>query len=127
MYEMVKGANVGLRGLSGDDVDSVVVSLGWVSPTGEGDADVSVLLLDENAKVRSDTDFYFYNNACAPDGSVQLLGKTPMGEGSEDRISFDLTAVPGDVATILIAASPVRVGPVRRTRGSAAEVERRVR
>ncbi|WP_405655387.1 TerD family protein [Streptomyces sp. NBC_01386] len=105
MYEMVKGANVGLGGLSGSDVDSVVVSLGWVSPTGEGDADVSVLLLDENAKVRSDADFYFYNNACAPDGSVQLLGKTPAGEGSEDRISFDLTAVPGDVATILIAAS----------------------
>ncbi|MER7176190.1 TerD family protein [Streptomyces mesophilus] len=102
---MVKGANVGLGSLDGGGVDAVVVSLGWVSPTGEGDADVSVLLLDTNAKVRSDTDFYFYNNACAPDGSVQLLGKTPTGEGSEDRISFDLTAIPADVRTILIAAS----------------------
>ncbi|MBA4864044.1 TerD family protein [Streptomyces sp. PSKA54] len=102
---MVKGANVGLGGLGDGDVDSVVVSLGWVSPTGEGDADVSVLLLGENQKVRGDADFYFYNNACAPDGSVQLLGKTPVGEGSEDRISFDLTAIPQDVATILIAAS----------------------
>jgi stress response protein SCP2 len=102
---MVKGANVGLGGLGDGEVDSVVVSLGWVSPTGEGDADVSVLLLGENQKVRSDADFYFYNNACAPDGSVQLLGKTPVGEGSEDRISFDLTAIPRDVVTILIAAS----------------------
>lgn len=76
-----------------------------MSPTGEGDADVSVLLLNANAKVRSDADFYFYNNACAPDGSVQLLGKMPVGEGSEDRISFDLTAIPDDVSTILIAAS----------------------
>ncbi|MFF3494554.1 TerD family protein [Streptomyces sp. NPDC002795] len=105
MYEMVKGANVGLGGLVDGDVDSVVVGLGWVSPTGEGDADVSVLLLNENGKVRSDADFYFYNNACAPDGSVQLLGKTPAGEGSEDRIGFDLSALPDDVATVLIAAS----------------------
>jgi stress response protein SCP2 len=83
----------------------VVVSLGWTSPTGEGDADVSVMLLDENAKVRGDGDFYFYNNAVAPDGSVQLLGKTPVGDGSEDRISFDLSAIPKDVATVLVAAS----------------------
>ncbi|WP_037801588.1 TerD family protein [Streptomyces sp. LaPpAH-108] len=102
---MTKGANVVLGSLSDEDVESVVVSLGWVSPTGEGDADVSVLLLDENGKVRGDTDFYFYNNPCAPDGSVQLLGKTPVGEGSEDRIGFDLKALPDDVATILVAAS----------------------
>ncbi|MEW2134107.1 TerD family protein [Streptomyces sp. NPDC005435] len=102
---MTKGANVVLGGLTDGDVESVVVSLGWVSPTGEGDADVSVLLLDENGKVRGDTDFYFYNNPCAPDGSVQLLGKTPVGEGSEDRIGFDLKALPDDVATILVAAS----------------------
>ncbi|MGW0683881.1 TerD family protein [Streptomyces sp. NPDC002754] len=105
MYEMVKGANVGLGGLVDGEVESVIVGLGWVSPTGEGDADVSVLLLDDDGKVRSDADFYFYNNSCAPDGSVQLLGKTPTGEGSEDRISFDLSAVPSDVATILITAS----------------------
>ncbi|MEU4152935.1 TerD family protein [Streptomyces sp. NPDC026659] len=108
---MTKGANVVLGSLSDGDVESVVVSLGWVSPTGEGDADVSVLLLDENGKVRGDTDFYFYNNPCAPDGSVQLLGKTPVGEGSEDRIGFDLKALPDDVATILVAAS--RYGSAR--------------
>ncbi|WP_168220825.1 TerD family protein [Streptomyces sp. RFCAC02] len=107
---MVKGGNVGLADLSGGDVDAVVVSLGWVSPTGDGDADVSVLLLDANAKVRSDADFLFYNNATAPDGSVQLLGKIPVGDGSEDRISFDLTAIPDDIATILIAASRYESG-----------------
>ena len=101
---MVKGANVALGDLS-DDVGSVIVSLGWATPTGEGDADVSVLLLDANGKVRSDSDFYFYNHPVASDGSVQLLGKTPTAEGSEDRISFDLTAVPGDVERIVVAAS----------------------
>lgn len=88
-----------------ENVGSVIISLGWGSPTGEGDADVSVLLLDLNGKVRSDTDFYFYNNPVAADGSVQLLGKTPTADGNEDRISFDLTAVPADVDRIVVAAS----------------------
>lgn len=104
VQEMVNGANVTLADLS-DDVGSVIVSLGWASPSGEGDADVSVLLLDSNGKVRSDSDFYFYNHPVAADGSVQLLGKTPTADGSEDRISFDLTAVPGEVERIVIAAS----------------------
>ncbi|KOV73768.1 stress response protein, TerZ- and CABP1 [Streptomyces sp. AS58] len=104
MYELIKGANVGLAALS-ESVDSVIVSLDWTSPTGEGDADVSVLLLDSGGKVRSDTDFYFYNNPVAPDGSVQLLGKTPTGSGSKDRISFDLTAIPDDIDRIVVAAS----------------------
>ncbi|MET9296913.1 TerD family protein [Streptomyces sp. NPDC003077] len=101
---MAKGANVGLADLS-DDAGSVVVSLSWSSSTGDGDADVSVLLLDENGKVRSDADFYFYNNPTAADGSIQLLGKAPTDSGEEDRISVDLTAMPEDVARLVIAAS----------------------
>ncbi|MFI6277405.1 TerD family protein [Streptomyces sp. NPDC050988] len=101
---MVKGANVGLSALS-EDVGSVMVSLGWSSPTGEGDADVSVLLLTADGKVRSDADFYFYNNPVAADGSVQLLGKTPTSDGNEDRITFDLTAIPADVEQVVVAAS----------------------
>ncbi|WP_215457090.1 TerD family protein [Streptomyces sp. ATCC 21386] len=104
MHEMVKGANVGLAALS-DNVDSVSVTLGWASSTGEGDADVSVMLLGEHGKVRGDSDFYFYNNPVAADGSVQLLGKKPAGEGSEDQIVFDLTAIPEDVERIVVAAS----------------------
>lgn len=104
MYELTKGANVGLATLS-ENADSVIVSLDWTSPTGEGDADVSVLLLDADGKVRSDGDFYFYNNPVAADGSVQLLGKTPTGSGNKDRISFDLTAVPDGIDRIVVAAS----------------------
>ncbi|MFJ3836855.1 TerD family protein [Streptomyces sp. NPDC054904] len=104
MREMVKGSNVALAALS-ENASSVIVSLSWVSPTGEGDADVSVLLLDANGKVRSDGDFYFYNNAVAPDGSVQLLGKTPTESGDEDRISFDLTVVPPGIDRMVVAAS----------------------
>ncbi|QUW92541.1 TerD family protein [Streptomyces sp. V17-9] len=104
MHDMVKGSNIALSALS-DSVGSVIVSLGWASPTGEGDADVSVLLLGGQGKVRSDADFYFYNHPVAADGSVQLLGKGPAGEGSEDRIVFDLTAVAPDVERVVVAAS----------------------
>ncbi|MFE9814043.1 TerD family protein [Streptomyces sp. NPDC005773] len=101
---MTKGANVGLADLS-DDAGSVIASLSWSSTSGDGDADVSVLLLDGGGKVRSDSDFFYYNNPAAADGSVQLLGKTPTDGGSEDRISLDLTAVPAGVERIVVAAS----------------------
>ncbi|MGW1714427.1 TerD family protein [Streptomyces sp. NPDC002156] len=101
---MVKGANVGLSALSGD-VGSVMVRLSWSSPSGEGDADVSVLLLTADGKVRGDGDFYFYNNPVAADGSVQLLGKAPTADGNEDRITFDLTAIADDAERIVVAAS----------------------
>ena len=48
-----------------------MMSLSWGSPTGEGDADVSVLLLTADGKVRSDGDFYFYNNPVAADGRAR--------------------------------------------------------
>lgn len=104
MLEMVKGANVGLGSLS-EEAGSVVVSLAWCSATGDGDADVSVLLLDADGKVRSDADFFFYNNPAATDGSVQLLGKTPTADGSEDRISLDLSEIPLAVERVVVTAS----------------------
>ncbi|MFD7755653.1 TerD family protein [Streptomyces sp. NPDC059757] len=107
---MVKGANTELASLS-EDVSSVVLSLAWCSATGDGDADVSVLLLDANGKVRSAADFFFYNNPAAADGSVQLLGKTPTADGSEDRITLDLSAMPSGVERVVVAAS--RYGDAR--------------
>ncbi|MEU7066059.1 TerD family protein [Streptomyces sp. NPDC046161] len=104
MEEISKGANVSLTALS-EDAGAVVVSLGWTSASGAGDADVSVLLLDASGKIRSEDDFYFYNHPAATDGSVRLLGKTPTESGDEDRISLDLTAVPQDVTRIVVAAS----------------------
>ncbi|MFF3337299.1 TerD family protein [Streptomyces flavidovirens] len=101
---MIKGANVSLAALS-ENTGSVTVSLGWSSPNGDGDADVSVLLLDADGKVRSNADFFFYNNPAADNGSVQLLGQTPTSNGNEDRIQLDLTALPSDVDRVVVAAS----------------------
>lgn len=104
MHEMVKGANVALSEL-GEDAESVRLGLSWVSESGDDDADVSVLLLNEHGKVRTDADFFFYNNPAAADGSVQLLGKVPTDGATEDRITLDLSAMPTDVERITVAAS----------------------
>ncbi|MER5552937.1 TerD family protein [Streptomyces sp. NPDC002793] len=104
MQKMVRGANVGLAALS-DEVGSVTMSLGWNSPSGEGDADVSLWLLDGDGKVRGDADFCFHNNPVVGNGSVQLLGKAPTADGYEDRLGFDLDAVPPEVERIVVAAS----------------------
>ncbi|MEU2677523.1 TerD family protein [Streptomyces sp. NPDC007107] len=104
MRKMVKGANVGLAEL-GEDVASVVMSLGWSGATGEGDVDVSVLLLDGNGKVNGDGDFLSRGNPAAGNGSVRLLGRTSAADGSEERIRFDLDAVPAEVEQIVVAAS----------------------
>ncbi|MCX5383096.1 TerD family protein [Streptomyces sp. NBC_00083] len=101
---MVKGANVSLSALS-ENADSVIVGLSWSSPSGEGDADVSVLLIGANGKVRDNADFFFYNNPAAADGTVQLLGAAPTENGSEDRIRLDLAGLPGDVDRVIVAAS----------------------
>lgn len=110
MLEMTKGSNVGLASLS-EKADSVRVGLTWSSDSGDGDADVSVLLLTADRQVRSDADFFFYNNPSAADGSVQVLGKTPTADGSEDRVSLDLSAVAPGVSYVVVAAS--RYGKAR--------------
>ncbi|MES9539060.1 TerD family protein [Actinomadura sp. NPDC000600] len=101
---MSKGANVDLASLS-EASGPITVVLGWTDPSGAGEADVSVLLLDSDGRVRSEGDFIFYNQPATADQSVQLLGKTPTGSGSEDRILVDLRALPPEVERVLIAAS----------------------
>ncbi|MDL4773170.1 TerD family protein [Actinomadura xylanilytica] len=101
---MIKGANVDLAGLT-DASGPVVVSLGYTDPSGTGEADVSVLLLNASGKVRSDADLVFYNQPATVDESVRLLGKTPTGSGTEDRILMDLGTLASDVHRVVVAAS----------------------
>ncbi|MEV5824733.1 TerD family protein [Spirillospora sp. NPDC052242] len=101
---MSKGANVDLSGPS-TATGPVTVALSWIDPSGEGEADVSVLLIGEDGKVGGDADFVFYNQPATADESVRLLGKTPTATGSEDRILVDLGALRPDVHRVVVAAS----------------------
>ncbi|WP_433469994.1 TerD family protein [Spirillospora sp. CA-128828] len=101
---MTKGANIDLSGLT-TATGPFTVALSWIDPSGEGEADVSVLLVDADGKVGSDADFIFYNQLATADESVRLLGKTPTATGSEDRILVDLGALRPEVQRVVIAAS----------------------
>jgi len=84
--------------------------LGWdvrQSPGAPFDLDASVFLLNQAGRVRTPSDFIFYNNKRSADGSVTHLGDnlTGVGEGDDEQVIVDLTRVPVDVNRIVVACS----------------------
>ncbi len=104
-----KGGNVSLS-KEDPNLRKVVVGLGWDVRATDGadyDLDASVFLLDENNKVRSDSDFIFYNNLRSADGSVEHTGDNLTGEGAGDdeQVKVDLASVPPDVAKLIFSVT----------------------
>jgi len=88
----------------------VLVGLGWDARASDGadfDLDASVFLCGASGKVRSDSDFIFYNNLKSSDGSVEHTGdnKSGAGEGDDESIKVDLSKIPADVAKIVFAVT----------------------
>jgi tellurium resistance protein TerD len=86
------------------------IGLGWdvrQSPGAPFDLDASVFLLNQAGRVRTPSDFIFYNNKRSADGSVTHLGDnlTGVGEGDDEQVIVDLTRVPVDVNRIVVACS----------------------
>ena len=87
------------------DLKKVHVGLGWDPRATDGadfDLDASAFLLGADGKVRSDTDFIFYNQLRSADGSVEHTGDnlTGAGEGDDEVLLVDLTKVPAEVQKI---------------------------
>ncbi|MCX4553978.1 TerD family protein [Streptomyces sp. NBC_01387] len=106
---LAKGGNVSLS-KEAPGLAAVTVGLGWDVRTTTGadhDLDASALMCDESSKVLSDSHFVFYNNLTSPDSSVQHTGDnlTGEGEGDDETIHVDLTAVPERVAKIVFPVS----------------------
>ena len=110
---LVKGANLSLSAL-GAELGALTV---FLDSRGRGDnvvdADVSVLLLDGSGKVRSTSDFVFYNQPIALDGAVHLRDKLRPESGtdeadlgwSSDVVTLELDDVPDEIERIMISAS----------------------
>ncbi len=94
---MMKGANLAVPAAA------VRVEVGWQSGPGVPDADASALLL-AGAKVRSDDDFVFYNQAVHPSGAVRHEGKH-QGPTVVDVLTVHLAQVEAQIETIVLAAS----------------------
>ena len=106
---LTKGGNVSLS-KQAPGLTAVVVGLGWDPRTTTGadfDLDASAIILDMNGRVLSDSHFVFFNNLKSPDGSVEHMGDnlTGGGEGDDEQIKVNLTAVPADVGKITFPVS----------------------
>jgi tellurium resistance protein TerD len=104
-----KGGNVNLS-KEAPGLNKMVVGLGWDLRTTDGaafDLDGAVFLLNSSGKVRSDSDFVFYNNLKSPDGSVVHSGdnRTGAGEGDDETVTIDLAKVPADVDKIAVCVT----------------------
>lgn len=80
------------------------VDVGWRSGPGVPDADASALLLAAG-KVRSDSDFVFYNQPAHSSGAVRHEGKRDAGGRVTDTLLVDLTRVEPGIETVILAAS----------------------
>ncbi len=104
-----KGGNVSLT-KEAPNLTAVHVGLGWDARTTTGsdfDLDASALLTSAEGRVPSDAHFVFFNNLKSPDGSVEHTGDnlTGEGEGDDEVINVNLTAVPAEVAKIVFPVS----------------------
>lgn len=105
MISLSKGQKVDLtKGNPG--LSKLLVGLGWDINKYDGqsafDLDAAAFLLGANGKVNSDSDFVFYNNPKHSSGSVIHAGdnRTGAGEGDDEIIRIDLSAVPANIDKI---------------------------
>ncbi|NGO70578.1 TerD family protein [Streptomyces boncukensis] len=96
---MSKGTNVPVA------AGAVRIELGWRSGPGVPDVDASALLLTQAGKVRSDSDFVFYNQPRHASDAVRYEGKNPQGAASADALGVDLGRVEPEIDRIVLAAS----------------------
>lgn len=104
-----KGANVSLS-QTDPGLTMLLCGLGWDSRVTTGDdfdLDASIFMVTENGKVRQDSDFIFYNNTKAADGSVEHLGdnRTGAGDGDDEQVIVHLGKVPADIVKLVFAVT----------------------
>ena len=102
---LTKGQKVDLtKGNPG--LTKLMIGLGWDVNKYDGgsafDLDAAAFLLDGGGKVSSDADFVFYGNLKHASGGVEHLGDnlTGEGEGDDEQMKIDLSAVPASVEKI---------------------------
>lgn len=104
---LTKGGNVSLS-KEAPGLKKLSIGLGWdVRKTdGQGfDLDAMVFLVTDTGKVRSDSDFVFFNNKTSSDGSTVHTGdnRTGQGDGDDESVNVTLESIAPEVQKIVVA------------------------
>lgn len=104
-----KGGKVSLAKVAADagisgGLTKILVGLGWDVNRYDGgaqfDLDAAAFMLAGTGKVRSSADFIFYNQKVGP--GIEHMGdnRTGEGDGDDEVINIDLTAIPADIEKV---------------------------
>jgi len=99
-----KGGNISLS-KTDPNLKNIIVGLGWDARPTDGadfDLDASAFMVKDDGKVRSDSDFIFYNQMRSTCGSVEHTGdnRTGAGDGDDEALIVLLDKVPTDIQKI---------------------------
>lgn len=101
-----------------DGLKTITVGLGWDPVQKKGllgglfggasiDCDASVILLDDNDKMKDKNDLVYYSNLKNDNGSIVHLGdnRTGQGDGDDEQIMLDLKKIPDRVKKIVFVVN----------------------
>jgi tellurium resistance protein TerD len=111
---LAKGQKISLEKVAADagiqgGLSKILIGLGWDIKKFDGgadfDLDASVFMCDGNGKVAKDSNFIFYNNKTAP--GIEHMGdnRTGAGDGDDEVIKVDLSALESDVEKIAVTVT----------------------
>lgn len=104
-----KGENISLS-KTDPSLNAISIGLGWEARSSDGqgfDLDASLFLVNDQGRVRSDSDFIFYNQARSVCGAIEHTGdnRTGVGDGDDETINVTLNKVPADVARLVVVVT----------------------
>ncbi len=104
-----KGGNVSLTKTQ-PSLKNILIGLGWEARASDGadfDLDASAFLLGDSGKVRSDSDFIFYNQLKSACGSIEHTGdnRTGAGDGDDETLKIQLDKVPQDIKRVVVCVT----------------------
>jgi tellurium resistance protein TerD len=104
-----KGGNVSLS-KTDPNLKNVIVGLGWDARPTDGadfDLDASAFMVKDDGKVRSDSDFIFYNQMKSACGSIEHTGdnRTGAGDGDDEAVIVLFDKVPVDIQRVVFCVT----------------------
>lgn len=86
-------------------LNKVTLGAGWDVATGGAafDLDIAAFMLNENDKITSGSDVIFFNNKEAMGIKLNKDNRTGVGEGDDETIDIDLSAIPSQYNKIVFA------------------------